>query len=713
MLKKSLARALVSITLMLSLLSPAWAQQALSISQLKEQIQKLLLVESDPNTPAEVRDLNRTFLAERRSELRDLIEKRLAALRKYRTTTQTNLSDNDLRVVDNSIAELEHDLQGLSDATKPAAPAANPQTVRARRSSAAPPATPSASGTEVSAPAGVAATAAEPEPAQAHVPAAPNGIEITDPAGGKKVGAEQIDVYFKVNDPQISAVEVSVTDKDGDPVGDPQTITVPRGKDNGRATVTLAVGKNDIKIANKSTDYKADISKTVSVTREGKPKAAASGGGGGDAGAMFSPGVQARSTSGKIAVAADRVDSNANKAYLRVHVDPSITGYDLSVFDKDPIANAAAAPLLNAQRPIRDRGGEEFSDEVALPATGDRWIRVRALKDDGVTPDDAAANTAVIKIPSAANVRLAVTTPPDAPEYDWGRVRGYFASGVMFSKERDNFSKSDIFLSFTLDKNYLKKDWGWFKDINTFFNARLEALPVTVPSPTTTPAAGATPTPTPTPCSSAECSSFISSQKAAVLEVGVYLPMYWHFMEWTREVPNIARGTRRTESNALFIAPMAKGGVATITGTPTTAESARFGGDDVFNFFSFGTRIGHFRTHPGNRNLAPELISWLDLSVGRWEHFEFQEPVLDAAGRTLKDSAGNDIKVRRRPWRYEARGSLRIPETPFMIGFEGNFGKGPDDLRFIFGTRFDIAKVLKTLKVADANDSLGRSTPPQ
>jgi len=163
----------------------------------------------------------------------------------------------------------------------------------------------------------------------------------------------------------------------------------------------------------------------------------------------------------------------------------------------------------------------------------------------------------------------------------------------------------------------------------------------------------------------------------------------------------------------LFIAPLAKGGILTTTGQQT-AEAKQFGQDDVFNFFSFGAMLGHFRLHgrrtgshfePDN-DVAPELISWLTISRGRWENFEVETPT------GLKDAEGHDIMWRQRPWRWEALGRLKIPETPFIIGFDGNFGKGPDDVRFIFGTRFDIGKILHTLRVAAAEDTLGRTPPP-
>jgi hypothetical protein len=323
--------------------------------------------------------------------------------------------------------------------------------------------------------------------------------------------------------------------------------------------------------------------------------------------------------------------------------------------------------------------------------------------------------------------------PEDVPEYDWGRVRAYFTGGVILSKERSNFSKSDIFLDFTLDKNYFaSRSRKIFKDFNSFFDARLTAIPVTQPADTST-----TPCETNTP----DCANFINSEKAALLQAGFYLPMYGKYTTWLRRVSSettvsadrdkaTIERTSRYERNALFFAPLVKGGVQTITGGRTTAEGTRFGGDDVFNFFSYGVMLGHFRiptsrercrayerkdTHTfyydddcyvasdgrgyryvRNTNLAPELISWLTISRGRWESFELTVPT------GFRDPNGNPITVRERPWRYEALGRLKIPNSPFIIGFDGNFGKGPDDLRFIFGTRFDVGKVLTALKVGQA-----------
>lgn len=342
------------------------------------------------------------------------------------------------------------------------------------------------------------------------------------------------------------------------------------------------------------------------------------------------------------------------------------------------------------------------------------------------------------------------TETQDAPDYDWGRVRAYFAGGVVFSKDREDFSKNDIFLDFTLDKNYLttnKEHKGllWAKDFNTFFDARLTSIPVAQPSPSASPTASpspaASPTPTAspttasTPCTTPECDNFINSKKAALMQAGIYIPLYGKKTSWKKQT-KLADGTRIWERNALFIAPLFKGGIQTIVGNGQTAEADRFGRDDVFNFFSYGFMVGHFRVptstvlcdydasgtmidtddqctdkNPGHRiedsshriyklvrntDYAPELLSWLTLSRGRWESFENQ------IHTGQKDFFGNEIIWRQRPWRYEALGRLKIPSSPMIVGFDGNFGQGPDDLRFFFGVRFDIGKLIGKVVVPPA-----------
>jgi hypothetical protein len=48
-----------------------------------------------------------------------------------------------------------------------------------------------------------------------------------------------------------------------------------------------------------------------------------------------------------------------------------------------------------------------------------------------------------------------------------------------------------------------------------------------------------------------------------------------------------------------------------------------------------------------------------------------------------------------------------------MVGFDGNFGQGPDDLRFGFGMRFDVAKLIHRLKLQALFEEEASPTPIQ
>ncbi|HEX8748988.1 MAG TPA: hypothetical protein VF717_17565 [Pyrinomonadaceae bacterium] len=349
-------------------------------------------------------------------------------------------------------------------------------------------------------------------------------------------------------------------------------------------------------------------------------------------------------------------------------------------------------------RPSQFNAG--ISEQLTL-AEGVNTVTVRVI-----SPASTGVTTLTIIIvspaPTATTTTPAPAASPTPSEYDWGRVRAYFTGGVIFSKEREDFSKTDLALAFVLDKNYLQNP---IFNINTFFEARLTSIPVSATLPTA--AASASPTPTPAPAAATSFDSFVASRKAGFAQAGVYVPI------------NVSFWINQRRRNTLFVAPLAKGGVMTITGDRQTAEATVFGDDDVYNFFSYGIRLGHFRYHRLSNpckpdalgrptrekptddcevyeDYAPELVSWLDITRGKWENFDLMEPT------TLLDVAGNIIRRPVRRWRWQAEGRLKIPETPFIIGFDGNFGKGPDDLRFGFGIRFDVGRVLRTLKIADA-----------
>ena len=315
---------------------------------------------------------------------------------------------------------------------------------------------------------------------------------------------------------------------------------------------------------------------------------------------------------------------------------------------------------------------------------------------------------------------LSVTDPGD-----WGRTRSYFAGGVVLSKKRNNFSEQDLTMAFTLDKSWFQtqamtlppdqdsiqvaeraaetllagdtkpdatlKSRRWFapRQFNTFFDARMTALPVkqgTSTQTTTTTSAGAqTTAPATTPVN-----EFIASQKGATVQIGMYAPLYGPKTSWIHQA----------QVNTLFAAPVFRFGIQTITEDPAPAQSSTIPGtsggtqtiatrtvatapdeDDVFHFWSVGFGVGHYRL-TGTRNEAPELISYLHITWGKAEAFE------------SKGADGVIVK----PSRWFVEGRLKIPDTALQVGFDANLGAGPDDVRFVFGTRFDLGAVIGRMK---------------
>lgn len=98
-------------------------------------------------------------------------------------------------------------------------------------------------------------------------------------------------------------------------------------------------------------------------------------------------------------------------------------------------------------------------------------------------------------------------------------------------------------------------------------------------------------------------------------------------------------------------------------------------------------------------NHAPELISYLDFIFGRFSNLEtfIQGP--------------NNSTLKTRLYRVALEGLLKIPSTPLSVGFSANIGqievgrgsntitqRAGDDLRFFFGTKFDVGKLMDQLK---------------
>lgn len=101
------------------LLSPLGAaQQQPSLDEVRGQIAKLEEIRRDPDTPAEVREVNRGFLESRRAELRNLLSGRRDALRRYLSAGRAALKADEIRNVEESIRKLEEELRNLPAAAR-------------------------------------------------------------------------------------------------------------------------------------------------------------------------------------------------------------------------------------------------------------------------------------------------------------------------------------------------------------------------------------------------------------------------------------------------------------------------------------------------------------------------------------------------------------------------------------------------------------------
>ncbi len=99
--------------------------------------------------------------------------------------------------------------------------------------------------------------------------------------------------------------------------------------------------------------------------------------------------------------------------------------------------------------------------------------------------------------------------------------------------------------------------------------------------------------------------------------------------------------------------------------------------------------MGHFKLS-ANSDAAPESMSYIDVVAGRFSNLETLAP----------------LPVRR--WRIEVEGVMKLPATPFVLGFNANIGQNlltpqtvqgaKDDLRFFIGAKFDVGTMIGKLQ---------------
>ena len=390
----------------------------------------------------------------------------------------------------------------------------------------------------------------------------------------------------------------------------------------------------------------------------------------------------------------------------------NVTGYGagldkvrVQVVDGDEVRAQVDAPV--------DPTSNQFSAPFTNPLQADQQLKIFGMLKGGVSETATPLTVAPIDL-------------------DWGRVRAYFSAGLLLSNNSLlNATSANTFLDLNVDKNWLRPQTGFGAQkpkrlenvrFHTFFDARLTAIPThsaaaasTSSAPGTqasqTPAAGsgggsagstaANPTVNPP--------SLLNNNQAGALQIGAYLPFV------------LANWSFRERPYSLYVAPIAKVGFYTVTDAGTavafnntdyTRNNGRF-----FSFYSYGVRVGHYREYKtwdgrAEHDRAPEQLSHLDIAVGRWanfaafEPFVFTTPTAGGAPASCTAPAPQPTTAQcyfwQRFWRYSFEGVLKIPNSPLILGLSANvsaerpkssgFIMPADDLRFLFGIRFDAAK---------------------
>jgi len=167
------------------------------------------------------------------------------------------------------------------------------------------------------------------------------------------------------------------------------------------------------------------------------------------------------------------------------------------------------------------------------------------------------------------------TVGPEGSEFDFGRVRMYLSAGAILSQDQTQFSKASIYADFDVDDTWFmrksdpvthKTSKSYVvlpKQVNTSFEARLTALPVTSCAQNGT----ATGCGSDGSANSDALATFNTTPKAALIAVKVYFPYYYQWSSWSHD----------DHRYALSFAPIAKGGFQTLLESAQTNPSVGTG----------------------------------------------------------------------------------------------------------------------------------------
>jgi hypothetical protein len=384
--------------------------------------------------------------------------------------------------------------------------------------------------------------------------------------------------------------------------------------------------------------------------------------------------------------------------------------YAMASPSSDSLKCAVSVYINGDASTVVDNQGHEASS-IATDSTGQVSVGLKTALDAGQCV--ALLQFTQGQRPSPADIdaaRQCKYSPPSstvpvqlvASSLDLGRARTYFTSGVVMAANGGNFNSQNLFLDFTYDKNWL---WGGPAPLqssgharvkrimlNTFFEARLTAVPINTIDCTATAnaALAACKTTTAVPVPATPIDTFIASRKAAELEGGAYMPII--ATTWTHD----------RDPYAFTIGPIAKAGFITPTDTVDANGNtvATLSSQTFYTSYGFGARLGLSKLSYSH-DVAPDLVSYVDVVSGRFSQFD---------NNVLPYGADPAAYRFHRPWRFALEGAFKIPTLPFVIGVSANvhqnFGLGKsdsvanarDDLRFFFGTKFDLGSLLGKLK---------------
>jgi hypothetical protein len=282
-----------------------------------------------------------------------------------------------------------------------------------------------------------------------------------------------------------------------------------------------------------------------------------------------------------------------------------------------------------------------------------------------------------------------------ASGYDWGRVRAYFTLGAQVVRTQQSyvpgstpagasFGSPDAYVGLNVDTNYWNSlprqarcphptaDEVSAKDGKTL-NRRSPCREVDKPKTAYLLNSYVEVRLTQVATSADGSVQSVGNFQGFWGEGGVYLPI----------VPAVAQWNFRGQDNGLFFGPLAKIGFQAAKVASPSGSPADLGSTDVFQFYGFGGRFGHFKMPQTPGKEAPEILNYVDVTVGKWDNFRIFTPT----GPTRYE----------RPWRMDVTARLKIPSTPLFVGTDVNVGPGVDDVRILFGARVDLTKALGAL----------------